>query len=236
MTDFNYSGDELDIFSSAKNWKKYWSKIVRKYLGVTVLEVGAGIGANSQVLFNSEYKRWVALEPDRQLCAEIRKFISKNDSFRYIEVVPGKVSELAPAELFDTILYIDVLEHIENDLEELGIAQLHLTSGGHIVVVAPAHNFLFTAFDKKIGHYRRYNKRMLKAIVPTNCSIVFIKYFDSVGMLASLANKILLKTDTPSLGQVLFWDKFMVRSSVLIDKLFGFSLGKTIICVLKRND
>ena len=236
MTDFNYSGRELDIFSSAENWKNYWSKIVRKYLGFNVLEVGAGIGTNSKILFNRENKRWVALEPDRLLCDEINKCISKDNALSSIEVISGTLSNLSPNELFDTILYIDVLEHIENDFSELSKAHSHLTHNGNIVVVAPAHNFLFTPFDKKIGHYRRYNKKMLRAIVPPNCSIVDLRYLDSVGILASLANKVFLKSDSPSLKQVLFWDKFMVRSSLLIDKLFGFLLGKTIICVLKRND
>ena len=236
MTNFNYSGSELDIFSYAENWKKYWSKIVRKYLGFTGLEVGAGIGTNSKILFNKESKRWVALEPDKQLCKEISKSISKDNSLRSIEVISGTIANLSVSELFDTILYIDVLEHIENDFSELITAQSHLTLTGHIVVLAPAHNFLFTPFDKKIGHFRRYNKKMLRAITPPNCSIVDLRYIDSVGMLASLANKAFLKSDSPSLKQVLLWDKFMVRSSLLIDKLFGFLLGKTIICVLKKND
>ena len=64
------------------------------------------------------------------------------------------------------MLYIDVLEHIEHDLDELARAASHLAPGGHLVVLAPAHQALFSDFDRAIGHYRRYNRAGLQKLAP----------------------------------------------------------------------
>lgn len=63
---------------------------------------------------------------------------------------------------FDTILYIDVLEHIADDRAELVEAARRLNPGGYLVVLSPAHQWLFTAFDAAIGHVRRYTAKSLR--------------------------------------------------------------------------
>jgi phospholipid N-methyltransferase len=235
MKNFNYSGAELDIFSNAINWKSYWSRSISEYLGDSILEVGAGIGSNTEVLFSKKIKKWVAIEPDSNFCSVINTKIKSGILSKNIEVINTTLSKLNSIHCFDTILYIDVLEHIENDFEELINAQSHLSADGHIVVVAPAHNFLFTPFDKKIGHFRRYNKKMLRDILPSNCYIAELKYLDSVGMLASIANKLILKSETPKVSQVILWDRYMVRASMFLDRFFGFLVGKSIIYVIKKK-
>lgn len=57
-----------------------------------------------------------------------------------------------------------MLEHIEADAAEMNKAAALLNPGGHIIVLSPAFQFLYNPFDKAIGHYRRYNKRMLKKL------------------------------------------------------------------------
>jgi 2-polyprenyl-3-methyl-5-hydroxy-6-metoxy-1,4-benzoquinol methylase len=68
----------------------------------------------------------------------------------------GSTETLGPEERFDTALYIDVLEHIRDDQTEVARVGRHLTPGGHLVVLAPAHQALYTLFDAAIGHFRRY--------------------------------------------------------------------------------
>src|SRR5262249_23285739 len=66
--EFIYTGNELELFSRAQNWKRYWSGHVRQYLGHRVLEVGAGTGVNTPFL-DKGAREWVCLEPDRHLAA-----------------------------------------------------------------------------------------------------------------------------------------------------------------------
>jgi SAM-dependent methyltransferase len=232
---FSYTGKELENFLAAVNWKTYWSSQIQPFLGNDVLELGAGIGATVLALNYNNYRRWVAVEPDKEMCAILER-LSINKSFGSgFEIVNGTSASLRNDDIFDTILYIDVLEHIEDDASELAIVCSHLAEGGHLIIVAPAHDFLYTSFDKKVGHYRRYNKTMLYSITPSKMVTKKFRYLDSVGLFASLANKFFLKSDTPSEKQIQFWDKFMVRTSRVTDIVTGYTIGKTIVYILQKK-
>jgi SAM-dependent methyltransferase len=226
----SYPGTELELFIHALNWKSYWSRIVRKYVRGSALEVGAGIGSNIPLLYDAA-DRWICLEPDPQLCKEMERRVS-NGRYDRCAVVCGSIGDLAGGESFDAILYIDVLEHIQDDAGELRIASSRLKPGGNLIVLVPAYQWLFSPFDKAIGHHRRYDTKMLKACVPAGLRIQAIRYLDSVGFLASLANRLLLNQSLPTPRQVSVWDKFMVPGSRLLDPVFRFGFGKSVLMVL----
>lgn len=234
MTQFDYSGTELDVFRHAVNWKRYWAEAIGSYVGSEVLDVGAGIGATAINLREHRCRKWVELEPDAQLAGRIEQRRQSGEIPAHFEVRNGSTRDLAVGELFDTVLYIDVLEHIENDREELETAMRHVTPGGHVVVVSPAHNYMYTEFDRRIGHFRRYDKPGLLALAPAGSAVVTCRYLDSVGMLASLANKLVLKSGSPTTGQIKLWDRTMVPMSRVLDRLLGYRLGKSIVCVYRK--
>ena len=66
MSEYRYEGQELDVFSQASHWKQYFKSIILPYIGNCVVEVGAGIGATTAVLCDSQQKQWVCLEPDEK--------------------------------------------------------------------------------------------------------------------------------------------------------------------------
>ena len=234
MEKFIYSGNELNLFSSAKNWKSYWAHEIQPFLGESVLEIGAGIGSTVRTLEYKKYKTWVCLEPDEKLFSVIQREMKYGRLPGNLKAIQGTSSILNYRDKFDTILYIDVLEHIKDDKNELKQIQKKLSRGGKIIILSPAHNFLYSKFDEEIGHFRRYNKAMLRSVVPEGLQIKKICYLDSVGLLANLANKLLLRTKIPTYSQIQFWDKFMVPISRLIDSLIGYNFGKSIFCVLKK--
>jgi hypothetical protein len=133
------------------------------------------------------------------------------------------------------IVYIDVLEHIENDVDELSRAATLLKESGHLIVLSPAHQWLYTPFDREIGHYRRYSKKSLIEITPLRLRCVELRYLDSVGMLASLGNRLLLKSSMPTQGQINFWDKRLVPLSIFFDSLLQYRLGKSILGVWRKS-
>ena len=149
----------------------------------------------------------------------------------HCRVVTGTLADLYDADEFDAILYIDVLEHIEDDRIELARAAARLARGGHLVVLAPAHRFLFTAFDREIGHFRRYCRKSLLALEPPGLRVETAFYLDSVGMLASLGNRLMLRSSMPTARQIRVWDRMMVPLSRRIDPLFRRNLGKTVVAI-----
>jgi SAM-dependent methyltransferase len=223
----HYIGNELELFSRATCWKGYFAKAITGYIAGDVLEVGAGIGANTLLLHNAKVSSWHSLEPDEKLAEQARQAVAGLPTCRV------HVGTTASAELgrYDAILYIDVLEHIEDDVEELARATTLLKDGGHLVVLAPAHQSLFSEFDRAIGHFRRYDAGTLTAVGPPSLTLERVFYLDSVGMLASFANRAFLKSSQPTPGQIATWDRFMVPVSKLLDPCLGHRLGKSVIAV-----
>jgi len=129
-----------------------------------------------------------------------------------------------------------VLEHIEDDRAEVVAARDRLLPGGHIVVLAPAHQFLYSPFDAKVGHYRRYDRHSLTGCTADGLMLEEMRYLDCVGLAASAANRFLLKADTPTTAQIKLWDRTMVPLSRCIDPLLRGSAGKSIFAAWRRSD
>jgi SAM-dependent methyltransferase len=234
MTNYTYVGTELELFSTATVWKSYFRRHVEPFLGARVLEVGAGMGGTTTLLCSPRQDAWICLEPDAELARALSQAVTRGELPVNCQIVVGTLGQVPPASLFDTLLYIDVLEHIEDDRAELEQAAAHLKPGGYLVVLAPAHPGLFSPFDRAIGHYRRYTRSSLRALTPEGLVMVHSIYLDSIGMLASLGNRLLLSQSMPGPRQIAVWDKVMVHCSRLVDPLLGYSLGKSVLSVWKR--
>ena len=229
-----YPGAELDLFAHARNWKRYWISKLPPLHG-DVLEVGAGIATNTALMIGPQVSTWWCMEPDRAMLDRLAATLAADPSLRRCRPLGGTLATLDPGHLFDAIVYIDVLEHIEDDRGELARAAAHLRAGGLLVVLAPAHAWLYTEFDRAIGHYRRYSKATLAALAPPGTTRRRLFYLDSVGLLASGANRFLLKKSMPGLAQIQFWDRVLVPLSRVVDPLTWFALGKSVVAVWERT-
>ena len=232
----HYVGSELDLFAEARRWKDYWSRDLARWVRGDVLDVGAGLGATARVFArHAGVESYVALEPDADLVARMQADVADGGFPLRFEAIAGTIASLAPSRRFDSILYIDVLEHIADDRGELDRARAHLAPGGRILVLAPAHRFLYSPFDSAIGHERRYDRQTLRAAVPPGLEVERMHYLDSVGMLASLANRLLLRSAMPTRGQIALWDRWMVPTSRWLDPATGHRLGKSLVAVLRAG-
>jgi hypothetical protein len=216
----HYVGSELPLFAMAHNWKAYVATLIRPWLGPRVLEVGAGMGGNIPTLFVDPISELVALEPDAVLAGQIR-----NAS----RIVVGTLDALDRSEQFDAVLYLDVVEHILDDAAELARAMPHLKPGDHLIVLVPAHQFLFSPFDAAIGHFRRYSRASLRQVGPKMGRLERLLSLDSIGFFASLANRLVLHAASPSPAQIRAWDQMMVPLSRAVDRLTGYRMGKSIL-------
>lgn len=226
-----YDESTLEKFSHTRNWKSYWVSALHSYIAGDVLEVGAGLGTNTALINNPQVRSIHSLEPDEALAARMR------DAVRAIPGVTAGCGTIfsVSGRLFDSIVYIDVLEHIEDDKSELAQAVRLLRPGGRLIVLAPALQALYSPFDKAIGHYHRYDRKSLQYCSPPSSRLEKLEYLDCVGMIASGANKFVLKQSSPSLRQILFWDKYMIPVSRILDPLIGHRLGKSILAVWVRT-
>ncbi len=231
---FTYVGGELGLFAYAQNWKRYWSAQIRPYLRGEVLEVGAGLGANTRLLRTAAQQRWLCLEPDPALLDSLRQSFTESPPVEPCQPMLGTLQSLAAGERFDAILYIDVLEHIAQDRAEMADAAGHLKPAGRVVVLSPAHQWLFSKFDASIGHFRRYTKSSLQSAAPSELQKERLMYLDACGLFLSLANRFLLRQSLPTKQQILFWDRRVVPLSRIIDRLLLYKAGKSVLGVWRK--
>lgn len=235
MSALNYIGEELDVFARAANWKRYWSSEIRRFLTGDVLEVGAGIGANTELLLTDSVCSWTCLEPDPVLAERMQRRFQAQPNLSKCRIAVETTEAIERNQRFDTIVYIDVLEHVSEDRSELVRASSHLREGGRIIVLAPAHQWLYSAFDRAIGHVRRYDRATLSACTPADCHLERMVYLDSVGLLASVGNRLFLQEAHPRLNQILFWDRFLVPLSRLVDRITQHRIGKSILGIWNKK-
>jgi SAM-dependent methyltransferase len=191
-------------FARAVRWKAYIGELLRDQVRGDVLEVLGGLGMVRAAFRESPVKSWMTVV-DTQDAAEPHSF--------------------------DTVLYVDVLEHLDDDGAELQRAALLLRAGGRVVVVAPAFPGAMSAFDHAVGHRRRYTPQTLAALAPPGLQCRILGYADSLGLLLNLGNKLLLRTGRPREGQVQFWDRFVIPLSRQADRVLRKRFGRSVLAV-----
>lgn len=226
-----YVGEELEIFKNALNWRNYWSIFIQPHINGKVLEVGSGIGTITEHLNTTNYSTWICLEPDFSLIPNPKRWQNRN-----VHSVCGTSRNIKKIPYFDTVLLIDVIEHISDDAGELKRISETLKIGGSVIILAPAFNNIYSKFDKSVGHYRRYSKRSLSHIIPNNLVVEKIMYIDSLGYFVSFINKFISRNSLPSFFHISFWDRKLIPISIILDKLINYSFGKTVILIATKEE
>src|SRR5262249_21951962 len=173
---FSYAGRELPLFAGAKNFHRYYRDLLGRWIRGHVLEVGGGLGSMTSALLECPIASLTVCEPDPQQAAALEaRFAGR------ARIVAGQLSDVpSTCGPFDTIVYIDVLEHVDDDRAEVSRALGRLTPDGSLLIGGPAYAWLYSPFDAAIGHRRRYGKRdiesLLRGVEPAR--LVFFAYFD----------------------------------------------------------
>jgi len=131
---------------------------------------------------------------------------------------------------------MNVLEHIKNDKKEINISLSKLNKKGYLVILVPAHNELYTKFDKEIGHFRRYKINFFKKLKLKNSKIIKLQYLDCLGYFLYYLNKMFYKDEVyPSESKIFIWDKFFTPLTFFLDKFLNYKFGKNILCIIKKD-
>jgi SAM-dependent methyltransferase len=229
-TERKYFGKDLEAMSFAQNYHKWILGEFIQYLGDHVAEVGAGMGDFSEFLLGANIKQLVAFEPSDNMFASLEKKFGNNSNVNAINAFFEDQS-YHYHDTFDSVCYVNVLEHIKDDREALSHAYKTLHHKGYILIFVPALSFLYSNIDKKIGHYRRYSKKELVEIVTSvGFSIKKVKYFDIVGIILWYVAFVLLKHITTE-ANVSMYDKLVVPIMRKVEHVITPIIGKNLVLI-----
>ncbi|OAV67579.1 bifunctional 3-demethylubiquinone-9 3-methyltransferase/ 2-octaprenyl-6-hydroxy phenol methylase [Bacteroidales bacterium Barb6] len=227
---FEYTGtDLLELMQKAVNYNAFLASLILKQQVPTsgkILDIGAGIGLFAGTIRENGYNVH-CLEPDL-----FQANLLKGSRFE----VSTNINELADGS-FDFIYALNVLEHIENDREELLLWAKKLKKGGKLLIYVPAFHLLYSSMDKKVGHFRRYRKKDLteKIIHAGLVPVCNAKYADSLGFFVTLLYKLINKSDGDvNENSLIFYDRVLFPLSRLGDFFFNRLFGKNVFIIAEK--
>ena len=223
---------DLDVTSeSAPNYLSWVAEICGRHLGHRVLEVGAGLGA---VTAQYEHGREVVANDVSPAC--VRALHERFADHPNVRVADGDLRLLGLQEQFDSVLMVNVLEHIADDVEALrGLSQL-LVPGGNVVVYVPALNRLYGPNDKRVGHYRRYSVWRLREVFRgAGLEPLELRWVNLLGIPAWAAFSHGDVTNAERSGKLLsLWDRTAVPAARLLEAHVRTPIGLNVLGVGRR--
>ena len=203
-----------------------------------ILEVGAGRGGVLRALRQRfPEASLTGIEPDEANFGELSRAAAELER---TEVVQGNLAshltELESGGGYDLVVYVNVLEHIDDDVAQLRLARRVLRPGGHLALFIPAMPGLYGPIDYKSGHFRRYrDDELAEAITAADLELADLRYLDPLGVLPYWVNYRLLNKSTLSGGGVWAFDNVVVpvvRSAQRVVPQPPF--GKNLVCLARR--
>ena len=223
----NYNASrELEVLSNTPVSTRIIVDELAPHIGRRVLEVGSGLGLITSELVRRGHEV-TALEPDPSLFA--RAMQSESPARRLNSTLPGS----GVTEQFDTVLYVNVLEHIENDIEELRAARERLAPGGTVVIFVPAMPSLYGSMDAVSGHFRRYRREELRSVMRgSGLRVARLHNFDAVGVAPYWLSYRVMRRTTLDAASVGLYDKVVIPVSLAVARITGRKgPGKNLIAV-----
>jgi 2-polyprenyl-3-methyl-5-hydroxy-6-metoxy-1,4-benzoquinol methylase len=171
----------LSVLEGADNYADWIYDLIHPHLGDRVLEVGAGHGELTQRLRRDAHV--TATDLSKRCIDELAKRFAGDSN---VEVLQADVAAIgAERREFDSVVLVNVLEHIDDDVAALGELRDVLRPGGRICVFVPAFEGLYSDFDRRIGHRRRYRRsQLVAAFDQAGFRIIDARYVNTVGALA----------------------------------------------------
>jgi SAM-dependent methyltransferase len=232
-TDFSYSGSELDAVAEADNYYRWIIDAFSPHLGARTVEAGAGIGTVSALILRRDRVRDLLLvEPASNNVPALTKRFAGDPRVR---VHHGYLEDLAPTLRADTIIAVNVLEHVENDLEFLRAAHAGLVPGGKLLILVPALPVIFGSLDRAFDHYRRYTRSALQsAVLKAGFAIDDLHYLNGLGVAAwFVAGRVLGRT-TLGRSQVRFYDRWVIPWLSQVEKVIHPPLGQSLFLIAHK--
>jgi SAM-dependent methyltransferase len=225
---------DLEIMNKAVNYRRWLFGQVAPYVGRRVFEIGAGIGNYTEYLLDRELV--VALEPHAEAVARLRE---RFGTLPQVQVVQGDMTDIGLHALAeqgcDTALCFNVLEHIEDDQLALENIWHVLAPGGRLLLIVPAVPAIMGTVDRSLGHYRRYTRASLRAVMTrAGFRVERDSYMNFPGIFGWLWNNRIVRRTEESSGQIGTFDRLFVPWVSRLERWLPPPIGLSLVCIAAR--
>lgn len=227
--------DTLFKMRAMKN-NNYWVyKKIEPYLGKRVVEIGAGIGSISRYLVSKDRELFLTeIDEDK-----VNYLSDKFGANPYVKIFNSDVCAMdmgLELEGIDNVLCVSVLEHIADDKTALKNMGRILNGGGRLILVVPAHKFLFGTLDKNLGHYRRYSREELNdKLEEAGFAVEYQRYFNFLAAAGWFLEYKIMRRKYMSKIKSQIADK-LIPVIGLIEEYVKFPFGLNLFVVAKYTD
>jgi SAM-dependent methyltransferase len=223
------TGRDLEDDSGKPHYLRYQHDLMRPYLGRSTLEIGAGTGEFAAQL--QDLDRLVVTDLDPGAVEMMgRRFAARPE-------VEAQVLDLDKPDIgssVESVYAINVLEHIEHDVEALRSMAKMVVPGGAIVLWVPAYEGLYGDFDRKVGHLRRYTPTTVRRTAEwAGLSVEVARPINLIGALAWWAAVRKGGTGKPNPKMVGFYDKYLVPVTRALENKMPIPFGQSVLCVAR---
>ncbi len=232
----NWDGqlETLDDLSEAVHYNQWIYEMMKPYLGQRILEVGCGIGNMTRLLALDRKVLGVDIHSGYVKKAEKNLERNKNASFRVMNLEKKLVSlgRFKP----DTIVCINVLEHIQGDVDFLKECLRLLPAEGRLVIFVPALPYLFGSMDAHYGHFRRYFKgELVQKMEARGFTVLKSRYLNLLGVFGWWLNGRFFKKTILPRAQILIYDQ-IIRWVAPVEKWLPRPIGLSLFCVGRKTN
>lgn len=228
---------DLEQMTAATNYVDWQFSLARPFIRGRVLEVGAGIGTFTQRLADVA-SEVIALEPNAYCFERLSGATAGLSRVRRLRMTVEEYHAQAPARReVDTIVCINVLEHVKDDIGVMREFAEVAAPGGRLVIQVPAMPIAYGEIDRRLGHYRRYTRASLRATLAASGwgDIRVIRYFNTIGLLGWIWNTKVRVKQEQSDAQIRLFDKVLVPLMRRLESLAPVPFGQCLIAVAERR-
>jgi 2-polyprenyl-3-methyl-5-hydroxy-6-metoxy-1,4-benzoquinol methylase len=221
------------------NYYRWIFDTIRPFLGNKILEIGPGYG-NLAWCIRKEGRAYIGIDTDETVIASLRERFSGENTMAFIRADlndPSTSSMLADYHP-DTVVSMNVLEHIADPAGHLRHIFQLLRNGQKLLLIVPGMQALYGTLDAQAGHYRRFSKgEAARCLTEAGFRVKRIFYFNSIGAVGwFITGRILKKSiDSQATGNLaLFYDRVVIPFIRPIDSIFHSFFGQSIICIAEK--
>lgn len=229
-----YSGSELDALAEARNYYAWVMRQFEPHLGATVIEAGAGLGTFSEFLLAAPcVQKLYAIEPASNTFPILRERFRVDARF---EPMSGYLSDYYRDLAADSVVAVNVLEHILDDHAFLVEAREAVVPGGSLLIFVPALPAIFGTLDVAFEHHRRYTKSTLTSVIEgAGWNPLRVSYMNMPGIAAWFVAGRVFRKQAISSRDARTYDRFVVPFLARVESLIGPPIGSNLVAIATRS-